>query len=89
MNVTAQQDSVEARILALAGTLLARRGLKPPSDPSARLKDAGLSSLELVNLMLAVEEAFDIFIPEDRMTPTHLESATSMARLVQELGVRC
>jgi acyl carrier protein len=75
----------ETRIFALAEQLLARRGLAPPKRPDQPLREAGLSSLDLVNLMLLVEEAFDLLIPEDRITPANLGSVTAVAALVRAL----
>ena len=81
----ADQDGPLARILALVDAMLARKG-RPGAHPGQDLRDAGLSSLDTVNLMLAVEGAFDLYIPEDAMTPENFRSADDIARLVDRLA---
>lgn len=46
---------------------------------------AGLTSLATVNLMLAVEEAFDIEIPDAMLTRGSFSSITALARVVAHL----
>ena len=50
------------------------------------LRDAGLSSLDTVNLMLAVEGEFDLFIPQGEMTPENFHSAARIAALLERLA---
>jgi acyl carrier protein len=78
-------DDTEKRVTAIAVGLLAKRGLPAPVAPTQPLKEAGLSSLDLVSLMLAVEDTFDLFIPETMMTPAHLGSIAAVAALVRGL----
>jgi acyl carrier protein len=85
MSVTMVLDDTEQRVTAIAAGLLAKRGLAAPDAPTQPLKEAGLSSLDLVSLMLAVEDTFDLFIPEAKMTPAHLGSIAAVAALVREL----
>jgi acyl carrier protein len=73
------------RITPIAQSLLKRRGLGKPLDADEPLRAAGLTSLDVVNLILAVEGEFDIFIPEDRITPDSLFSVTAIAALVTPL----
>jgi acyl carrier protein len=60
-----------------------------PSDPErARdvdLPDAGLTSVAAVKLMLALEAAFDIAIPDADLTPENFRSIASIERLVARL----
>ena len=74
-----------ARVLALVDAMLARKG-RPAAGPTQDLREAGLSSLDTVNLMLAVEGAFDLFIPQGDMTPENFRSADAIARLVDRLA---
>jgi acyl carrier protein len=46
------------------------------------LRDAGLSSLELVNVMLAVEDAFDLTFPADKLTPDNFRCISAIEALV-------
>ena len=80
-------DQTESRILTIVASFLAKRGAAgatPSSDQS--LREAGLTSLDLVNLMLAIEGEFDIFIPEEKMTPQNFMTVRSIHALVSSLA---
>ncbi len=49
------------------------------------LVDRGLTSLAMVDLMLAIEAAFDVTIPQREMTPGNFESVVSLAHLLDRL----
>jgi acyl carrier protein len=51
----------------------------------ARLSDLGLSSIKMVSLMLAVEAAFDITIPQTEITPENFHSISTIEALVLRL----
>ena len=53
--------------------------------PSPDLSASGLSSLDMVNLMLAVEAEFDLKIPDREMTPSNFRSIAHIVRLVHDL----
>jgi acyl carrier protein len=74
-----------ARISGVVGSLLSRRSLPAPAA-AHDLRDAGLTSLDLVNLMLAVEAEFDIEIPQADMTPDNFRSIDSIEALVTVLA---
>ncbi len=48
---------------------LLKRGITTIPGTQDNLREAGLTSLDMVNLMLAVEAEFDIEIPQSAMTP--------------------
>ncbi len=50
--------------------------------PGANLRDAGLTSLDMVNLILAVEGEFDIEIPQSAMTPENFDTISAIETLV-------
>jgi acyl carrier protein len=50
------------------------------------LQDAGLRSLDMVVLMLAVEAEFDLEIPQHQMTPENFSSVAAIGRLVTSLS---
>ena len=77
----------QARIAALAERFLSKRGRPGPVASEQDLKAAGLTSLDSVNLMLAVEGEFDVFIPEAAMTPDNFRDVASIAALVLSLPV--
>lgn len=75
--------------------MLVKQVLGPASripDPlplDAQLSDLGISSLKMVNLMLAVELEFDIAIPQSDITPENFHSLASIEALVaRTLGQR-
>jgi len=49
------------------------------------LRDAGLSSLELVNIMLAVEDTFDLTFPPEKLIPENFRSISAIEALVTGL----
>ena len=51
-----------------------------------RLSDLGMSSIKMVNLMLAVESEFDIMIPQSDITPENFESIVTIEALVVRLA---
>jgi acyl carrier protein len=54
-------------------------------EPGADLYQAGLSSHASVNVMLALEDHFDIEFPDRMLTPSVFESITSIEAAVREL----
>jgi len=77
-------DSTE-RVAMLVGRLLAKRAIERRLDADDDLAASGLSSLDIVNLMLAVEAEFDIKIPDREMTPANFRSIAQIAGLVRGL----
>lgn len=77
-------DSTE-RVAVLARRLLAKRAIERPLGAKDDLAASGLSSLDIVNLMLAVEAEFDIKIPERDMTPANFRTVAQIAKLVRGL----
>lgn len=56
----------------------------PEFTTRSNLVDAGLSSLAVIQLLLAVEEQTGIWVDEAELTPENLESVESLARCVWE-----
>jgi acyl carrier protein len=50
--------------------------------PRSNLLAAGLDSLAVTQLMLAIEESTGVWVDDSLLTPEHLESAESLAGLV-------
>jgi len=78
--------SRHARIFGTVRQILARRAIPSPIDGLKDLRDAGLTSLDLVNLMLAIEAEFDIEIPQADMTPDNFRSIEAIDALVAVLA---
>jgi acyl carrier protein len=78
--------SIRERLLRLAGQILGKRAEAASSLPTeARLSELGMSSIEMVNLMLAVETEFDLTIPQGDITPDNFRSVASVEALVARL----
>jgi acyl carrier protein len=63
-------------------TLGAKATLPHPFPMDQQLSDLGVSSLKMVNLMLAVELEFDIAIPQSDITPENFHSVAAIHSLV-------
>ena len=53
--------------------------------PDRELRELGLDSLGSVNLILAIESEFDIFIPQAEMVPQNFRSITTISSLIANL----
>jgi acyl carrier protein len=78
-------SSPAERIAALAGRLLVKRSIQRPVGRDEDLTEAGLTSLDMVNLMLAVEAEFDIKIQDRDMTPANFRTMARIDALVGAL----
>lgn len=75
--------NVSERLVTLVRELLGPSVPLPDPFPFERqLSDLGVSSLKMVNLMLSVEEAFDISIPPEAITPENFHSLAAIEALV-------
>ena len=73
------------RVAQLVQQLMARRSIDRLVGYEDVLSECGLSSLDMVNLMLAVETEFDIKIPDRDMTPSNFRSIAQIDKLVGAL----
>lgn len=70
------------RITKLVKGILAQNSLAADVTPSTKLVDAGLTSMDMVNLMLSVEAEFDFTIPQTEITPENFQSVETLERMV-------
>ena len=70
------------RIIKLVKGLLEQNSLSADVTPSAKLVDAGLTSMDMVNLMLGVEAEFDFTIPQSEITPENFQSVETLERMI-------
>jgi acyl carrier protein len=80
------KSELAQRVAALVRSLLAKRSIEAPVGKQDDLAERGLSSLDLVNLMLAVEAEFDLKIPEIDMRPANFRSIARIEALVAGLS---
>jgi acyl carrier protein len=70
------------RIIRLVKGILEQNSLNADVTPQARLVDVGLTSMDMVNLMLGVEAEFDFTIPQSEITPENFQSVETLERMV-------
>jgi len=75
--------AIRARLLRLARQILGKPDASLPVE--ARLSELGMSSIKMVNLMLAVETEFDLTIPQSDITPENFRSVATVEALLARL----
>ena len=75
-------SDVQSRLLALVKSILEQNAIAADLKPATLLVDVGLTSMDMVNLMLAVEAEFDFTIPQSEITPENFQSVETLTRLV-------
>jgi acyl carrier protein len=77
--------SAADRVISVVQKLLTERSISRTIDPGSDLRDAGLTSMDMVNLVLAVESEFDLMVPETSITPANFRSVAAISSLVGAL----
>ena len=76
-------EGVSEQLVGLVKQTLGAKATLPfPFPMDQQLSDLGVSSLKMVNLMLAVELEFDIAIPQSDITPENFHSVAAIQTLV-------
>jgi acyl carrier protein len=75
------------QITEIVAALLAKRARPLTVAFDQNLTDAGLTSLDMVNLMLAIEDTFQIEIPQKRMTPANFRTIAAIENLVSTVAM--
>ena len=78
----ATNADVQNRILVLVKLILEENSITAELDPQTRLVDVGLTSMDMVNLMLGVEAEFDFTIPQSEITPENFQSIATLERMI-------
>jgi acyl carrier protein len=73
------------RLVRLVEQILAGNSVNKAVSAEDGLTEIGLSSIDMVNLMLAVEAEFDIMIPQSDITPENFRSIAAIEALVAKL----
>ncbi len=80
---------VQDRVLAIVQTILGQNAISADVHPDLRLVDAGLTSMDMVKLMLDVEAEFDFTIPQAEITPENFRSVKTLElMIINQIGVR-
>jgi acyl carrier protein len=80
-----QSISPQDRVSGLVHRMLKERSLAPPASSDDDLRSLGLSSLDMVNLVLSVEAEFDVRIPDADINPRKFRSISTIGALVAVL----
>jgi acyl carrier protein len=79
----ASSDSeIRGRLLALVTTILRESSIVVDVSPGSRLFDTGLTSMDMVKLMLEIEAEFDLTIPQADITPKNFETVDTIERML-------
>ena len=79
---------IRGRLIGRVKALLGPAAVIPDPFPvGQKLSDLGVSSLKMVNLMLAVEMEFDIAIPQSEITPENFHSVSSIEAMIARIWV--
>jgi acyl carrier protein len=73
---------VSNRVMALVKAILEQNAITAKVDADTRLVDIGLTSMDMVNLMLGVEAEFDFTIPQSEITPENFQSVKTLEAMV-------
>jgi len=82
--MTGQAASRE-KLIVLVAEILKRNGVERPVQAEADLIGQGLTSVDMVHLMLAIEAAFDLTIPQSGLTPENFRSIATIDALLGRL----
>jgi acyl carrier protein len=80
--MSAFNADVGDRVLGLVKAILAQNAIATEVDPESRLVDVGLTSMDMVNLMLSVEAEFDFTIPQAEITPENFQSVKTLESMI-------
>ena len=79
--------SVQNRVLSVVRNILEQNDITVDVNPESRLVDIGLSSMDMVALMLKVEAEFDFIIPQPQITPENFQSVKTLELMIlNQLG---
>jgi acyl carrier protein len=76
------EANVHSRIVTLVKAILEQNAMAVQIAADTKLVDAGLTSMDMVNLMLSVEAEFDFTIPQGEITPENFQSVATLQRMV-------
>jgi acyl carrier protein len=78
----AYDADVSDRILGLVRAILKQNAIAAEVLLDSKLVDVGLTSMDMVNLMLSVEAEFDFTIPQAEITPENFQSVNTLERMI-------
>jgi acyl carrier protein len=82
LRMQAVNVNVRGRVLGLVKAIPEQNAIAVEVLPASRLVDIGLTSMDMVNLMLGVEAEFDLTIPQSEITPENFRSIEALERMI-------
>ena len=76
------EADIANRITALVRGLREQNSRSAEVTSETKLVDIGLTSMDMVNLMLSVEAEFDFTIPQGEITPENFQSVGTLQRMI-------
>jgi acyl carrier protein len=76
------------RLVELVRQMLSKNSITRALSIHDQLSEAGLTSLDMVNLMIAVEAEFDITMPASDITPANFRSISTIEALIVRIANR-
>jgi acyl carrier protein len=81
------EHATSSKIAQVVNDIAIRNGVKRRIGATEGLVDSGLNSIAMVDLMLAIEAAFDIAIPPPYLTAENFRSIASIEAVMSRLAV--
>lgn len=72
-----------SRINAIVGQFIAQQD---QIERDQDLQELGLTSMQMVNLMLSIEAEFDLTIPSGKLVPSNFRTIENIENLLRELA---
>ncbi|MGA2411791.1 MAG: phosphopantetheine-binding protein [Candidatus Binataceae bacterium] len=79
------KGSARATVVELVQRQLAESSINAPVSADANLMEAGLNSIDVLNLVLSLEAEFDLMMPESEIRPENVLTIAALTRLVERL----
>jgi acyl carrier protein len=74
--------AIRDRVTVLVNAILEQNAIIAELKPESRLVDIGLTSMDMVNLMLGVEAEFNFTIPQLEITPENFQSIKTLESMI-------
>ncbi len=78
-------DFTVRKVAAIVDRIAVQHDVRQEIAVTDSLVDKGMTSMAMVDLMLAVEAEFDVTIPQRDMTPANFQSVECLAQLLKRL----
>jgi acyl carrier protein len=85
INEMRESVPVEGRLAAVLSSILAKRSIERPVSADDNLREIGLTSLDMINLVISIEAEFGVQFPEAEITPANFRSIRAISTLLATL----